>query len=157
MVPSMAPPPSHKFHLFTPHVGHHLSFGAQYLPVHAIQSFTHHLAFCAPRPGPSCRNQDLPGMSAGSHGQEWRGCYRIQVSLSLPFHPPLFLNCVLEPFLLCYLVNRFFMSTASSVPSVMTGSLPTPISFSSLMASPSVQTAHTTAASAISPSSMKLS
>jgi hypothetical protein len=55
----------------------------------------------------------------------------------------------------CYLVNRSFMSTASSVPSVMRGSPPTPISFSFLMASPSVQIVHTNAASAISPSSTK--
>src|SRR5258708_1457824 len=69
-VPSAAPPPSPKFHLFVPHVGRHLSFGARYLPVHAVQSFAHHLAFCAPRPGTSCGNQDLPRMSAGGHGRE---------------------------------------------------------------------------------------
>lgn len=55
----------------------------------------------------------------------------------------------------CCTVNRSFMSTASSVPSVMRGLPPTPISFSFLTASPSAQIVHTNAASAINPSSMK--
>jgi len=158
-IPSAVLLPSTSFIFFAPHVGGHLSLGARSLSIYAVQSYAHHLAFYPPRPGFACGNQDLPWMSADGHGREWGGSYRVWVGSSLPFSPLLFLNRVLEPLPSrhpsYYLVNRSFMSTASSAPSVTRGSPPTLISFSFLTASPSVQIVRTNVVSATSPSSMK--